>query len=179
MRVLETSRLRIREVTSDDAAFILELLNEAPFIQHIGDRGLRSPADARGYIEEKLLSSYEKFGYGLYAVEEKNGDTALGVCGFVKRDNLEHADLGYAFLERHWRRGYAHEAAQAVLHYGRATLGFDEVFGIVAPGNQSSIRLLEKLGFRFNRMIFVAGVATERKLFSVRIDSLPDGQSDR
>jgi len=168
MTLLETPRLRVRKVTPDDAAFILELLNEAPFIQHIGDRGLRSPADARGYIEEKLLSSYQKFGYGLYVVQEKAGDTALGVCGFVKRDNLEHADLGYAFLERYWRCGYAQEAATAVLDYGRTRLGFDQVLGVVAPDNHRSIRLLENLGFRFERMIPLPGIETERKLFSRR-----------
>ena len=164
--VLETPRLRLRRISDDDADFILELLNEPSYIQNIGDRGLRTSDNARSYISNKLRASYDNFGYGLYLVESKEETIPLGISGFVKREVLEHADIGFAFLQRFWSKGYAYESAAGVLGYGRAVLGFDRVLGITAPHNKSSIRLLEKLGLRFERMIQLPGLTTEQKLFS-------------
>lgn len=144
---LQTDRLRIRELAAGDAPFILELLNDPDWLRHIGDRGVRSLADARRYIEQGPRSMYARHGHGLYCVTRADEGTPLGLCGLLKREELTDPDLGFAFLPAFRRAGYAREAAEAVLADGRARLGLTRVTAIVAPGNTASIRLLEGLGF--------------------------------
>lgn len=144
---METSRLRLRRFTEADAAFVLELLNEPGWLRFIGDRGVRDLEAARAYIEKGPGAMYARLGFGLYCVEAKQDGTPLGMCGLLKRDNLEHVDIGFAFLARHQGRGYAREAVVATL--GEAhDLGLSQVAAITNPDNARSIRLLESLGFR-------------------------------
>jgi RimJ/RimL family protein N-acetyltransferase len=176
--VFETPRLSLREISTDDDQFIFLLMNEPAYLQHIGDRGIRTPENARAYILEKLTSSYAKFGYGLYLVELKGKQIPVGICGFVRRERLEHPDIGFAFLREYWSRGLAYEAASAMLEYGRDTLGLKVVLGITSPGNQASIRLLQKLGFRYQKMIRVPPVERDSMLFSTE-GACGDGPRDR
>ncbi|HWQ08398.1 MAG TPA: GNAT family N-acetyltransferase [Holophaga sp.] len=148
MQILATSRLRLREMEQADAPFILELLNEPAFIQNIADKGVRTLADAEAYIENGPRASYARHGYGLFVVELLSTGEAIGICGLVKRDELEDADVGYAILQRHWSRGYAVEAASATVQYGLGKLGMARVLGITAPHNRGSIRVLERCGLR-------------------------------
>jgi len=104
---LETPRLRLREFTEDDAAFVLRLLNEPSFIEFIGDRGVRSLDDARRYLREGPMVSYRAHGHGLLRVSLKIDDTPIGMCGLVKRDTLPESDIGFALLSEHWERGYS------------------------------------------------------------------------
>lgn len=166
MVVLETDRLRIRKVSVDDAGFILRLLNEPSFIQFIGDKRARTEDDARSYILSGPVASYEKHGFGLYLVEVKESGAPAGMCGLIKRDALEHVDIGYAFVPEHWSRGYALESASAVVSNAREALGLRRILAITTPDNQRSIRLLEKMGFRFERMVQVAAGEPELKLFA-------------
>lgn len=153
MRLMETGRLALRRVTTDDAPFVLGLLNEPSFIRNIGDRGVRTIDDARRYIEERLIASYRDHGYGLYLVERAGDGAALGLCGLVRRPFLEDPDIGFAFLPAFWSQGYALESARAVMRHARRSLGLERVVAIVSPGNEPSIRLLRKLGLEFERMI--------------------------
>ncbi len=166
MTVFETDRLRLRRMSDDDADFMLALLNEPSFIRNIGDRGVRTTDAAREYIAKGALASYEKFGFGLYVVETKDGGTPIGICGLVKRDILEDVDLGYAFLPPFWSKGYAIESASGVMSYAGSTLGLKRLAAVVNPDNSSSIRLLEKLGFAYERMIRMAEGEPEIKLFA-------------
>lgn len=165
IKVLETERLILRRLTADDAAFILELMNEPGFIKYVADRGLRTTADAADYISEKILPSYARLGFGFYRVDLKEAETAIGICGLVKRDTLEEVDVGFAILERFCGEGYASEAAAAVMTYGRNELGLSCIVGVTAPGNRASIHLLEKLGLKFRRKIHLAGYGPESLLF--------------
>lgn len=166
MTVLETDRLLLRHLNLSDAEFILELLNEPAFLQNIGDRGVRTTVDAGLYILNGPLASYEKFGFGLYLVQLKEPPVPLGICGLLKRDFLEDVDLGFAFLQRFWFKGYAYESASAVMDYGRGALGLKRIAAVTAPHNQGSIRVLEKIGFRFEKMVGVPGVVEARRLFA-------------
>ncbi len=163
--ILETPRLVLREIGPGDAEFIRELMNEPSFIRNIGDRGLRSSEGARRFIEEKMRPSYAAFGYGLYLVCSRDGGTPLGICGLVRREGLDHPDIGFAFLERFCGRGYAFESAKAVLGRARTVLGLDRILGVTSRTNPGSIRLLEKLGLRFSRTVALPGVGAERMLF--------------
>lgn len=167
--IIETNRLRLRRLSSDDAEFILRLLNEPSFIQNIGDRGVRTIDDARAYILKGPIASYEKFGFGLWLIEEKESAAAIGMCGLLKRDVLEDVDIGYALLPQYWSRGYALESASAVLQYAKDNLGSKRVLAVVNGNNQSSISLLEKLGFQYERMVRLSDDAAEIKLFSVTV----------
>lgn len=167
--ILETERLRLRKLTLDDADFILRLLNEPSFIQNIGDRGVRTMEDARTYILQGPVATYEKFGFGIWLVEMKDSSAPVGMCGLLKRDVLEDVDIGYAFLQEFWSRGYAIESASAVMSYAKEKLGLKRVVAVTNAENQSSIRLLGKIGFEYEKMVRLSEGAPEIKLFSVNV----------
>ena len=164
VKVLETERLALRRLTLDDAEFVRELVNEPSWIRFIGDRGVRTSDQARAYLEKGPLAMYERHGFGLWLVEVKATGEAAGLCGLIKRDTLEDVDIGFAFLPRFWNQGYALESARAVLTYGREILELDRIVAITSPDNEASIRLLERIGLRFERVIEFAGEPT--KLFA-------------
>ncbi|HKQ75004.1 MAG TPA: GNAT family N-acetyltransferase [Blastocatellia bacterium] len=166
MKVLETDRLNLRRLSIDDAEFILQLLNEPSFLRFIGDKGVRTLDDARDYILNGPIAMYNRLGFGLYLTELKDGGDAIGICGLIKRDGLEDVDIGFAFLPKFWGAGYAHESASAVMAYGKNAFGLNRIVAVTAPDNHSSIRVLEKLGFRFEKMIRLSADATEIRLFA-------------
>jgi [ribosomal protein S5]-alanine N-acetyltransferase len=152
LRVLQTERLTVRRFERADAPFILDLLNEPSWVQYIGDKNIKTLGDAERYIQDVLLAMYARLGFGLYLVEETENGEALGMCGLVKRDSLQDVDLGFAFLSRVWGHGYAYESAAAVLSHAK-TLGLDRIVAITLPTNAPASKLLQKLGFTFERMI--------------------------
>jgi RimJ/RimL family protein N-acetyltransferase len=166
LEVLRTERLILRHLTEDDAPFVLELLNEPGFIDNIGDREVRDLDGARRYVTEGAGESYRKYGYGLWATVLKASGEPIGICGLVKREGLEDADIGYAFLARHWGRGYAKEAAAAVLDHARRVIGLPRVVAITKPANTGSIAVLEKIGLRFEGMIQLPGHEDENSYFT-------------
>jgi RimJ/RimL family protein N-acetyltransferase len=176
VKILETDRLVVRRLALDDAAFLLELLNEPAFLKNIGDRGARTLTDARRYIARGPVASYRKFGFGLYLVELKDSGTPIGICGLLKRDWLEDVDIGFAFLQKFWSHGYARESAAAVMHYGWTKLRLKRIVAITKPTNQASIALLEKLGLHFENNIVQPDHAGENKLFAA---SAPDAKNGR
>ena len=167
MTVLTTERLSLREFSVDDAGFMLHLLNEPSFLQYIGDKQVRTLEDARTYLLDGALASYAKFGFGAWLVEDRESGAPMGMCGLLKREILEDFDIGYAFLPEFWSRGYAREAASGVLSYARDTLGLERVVAITQVGNESSIRLLKKIGFAFEGLIRLSAGDPEINLFAL------------
>jgi RimJ/RimL family protein N-acetyltransferase len=163
--VHETARLALRLFTAADAAFLVELLNEPSFLRYIGDKGVRTEADACRYLETGPLASYARHGFGLLRVGLRESGEPVGMCGLLKRDWLDDPDIGFAFRPRFGRRGYALEAASAVLAHARDRLGLRRVVAITTPDNEPSIGLLGKLGFRFERMARPAERESEVRLF--------------
>jgi RimJ/RimL family protein N-acetyltransferase len=149
MHVLETDRLILRRLTLDDAEFIFRLVNDASWLRFIGDKNVHNLDDARRYLREGPLDMYERYGFGLYRVEERDGGTPAGTCGLLKRDTLPDADVGYALLPEFRGKGYAYEAAAAVLDHGNRVFGLKRILAIVSPDNAGSIRVLEKAGMKF------------------------------
>ena len=166
LRTFETERLLLRPMTADDAAFILELLNEPSFIKNIGDRKVRSLDGAKAYITNGPVASYAKNGFGLYLVELKTTHESMGMCGLIRRNTLKDVDIGYAFLPRYWSKGYAFEAAMAMKEYAR-DIGLKRLVAVVDPENSSSIHLLEKLGMRFEKMVKLSEDDIELRLLGV------------
>jgi RimJ/RimL family protein N-acetyltransferase len=167
MSVIRTERLELRRLELNDAQFILELLNEAAFLRFIGDKGVRNLDDARAYIRNGPMDSYDRHGFGLYATCLGDG-TPTGICGLVKRDGLRDVDVGFAFLSRHCAKGYAVESASAILAHARQVLGLQRIVAIASPDNFGSIAVLEKIGLKFERMIRLTENSPELKLFGPR-----------
>jgi RimJ/RimL family protein N-acetyltransferase len=169
MKVLETERLALRRATVADAGFILRLVNEPAWKQHIGDRGLRTEEEARAYIEKSFLGMYARLGHGLYVVELREPGTPVGICGLLKRDTLDGVDLGFALLAEHQGRGYALEAARAVLAHEARGRPLDRVLAIASPANERSERLLARLGFRLERRAVLAEGNPAVNVFALRL----------
>lgn len=167
MKFLETERLRLRPFNENDAAFILELLNDPSFIQNIGDRQVRTLDGARAYISNTAIASYSRNGFGPYLVELKETGEAMGMCGLIRRSTLTDVDIGYAFLPRYWSKGYAFESALAMKQYAQDVIGLKRLVAIVDPKNDASVRLLEKLELKFEGMVKLAEDDIELKLYSV------------
>jgi RimJ/RimL family protein N-acetyltransferase len=168
VKIFETERLILRQMRIEDAEFIFELVNEPAFIRNIGDKGVRTLEDARNYILTGPVASYAKFGFGLYLVELRETEEAIGICGLLKRDSLEDVDIGFALLERFRRKGFARESAAAVVGYGRNALGLKRIVAITSPDNEGSMRVLEKIGLRFEKMIRMPGSDEDTRLFVPR-----------
>lgn len=152
MMILETARLRLRTVETDDAAFYYALVNDPTWLEFIGDKGIRSVEQARAAIIDGPVAMQARHGHSLYVMERKQDCRALGLCGLIRRDFLPDVDIGYAIRPEHFGQGYTFEAAQAVLQLARGPLGITRVLGLTAPGNINSIRLLNKLGLRFQEI---------------------------
>jgi RimJ/RimL family protein N-acetyltransferase len=164
--VLTTQRLNLQPFTLDDAPFILALLNEPSFLQFIGDRRVRTLEAARHYLRQGPIASYQKNGFGLYLTTLKENGAAIGMCGLIKREGLADVDIGYAFLPAYWGQGYATEAAAGVLAYGKTVIGLNRIVAITAVANDSSIKVLQRIGLRFERLLTLPGEDEEIMLFA-------------
>lgn len=151
MQALETERLVLRPLTTDDAPFILTLLNEPSFLRFIGDKKVRNLDDARQYLLNGPIASYNAHGFGLLLVELNDSQTPIGMCGLLKRDELPAPDIGFAFIPDYWRQGFGFEAATAVMNDARERLNLPRILAIVSPDNEASIKLLERLGMSYER----------------------------
>ena len=165
MTVLETDRLRLRHLSAADAPLILELLNDPDFIRNIGDRGVRTLEEARQYILTGPAASYEQHGFGLDLVESRQSGLGVGICGLLRRDCHPDVELGFAFLPAARGQNYAFEAGRATLDFGIRSLGLTRIVAVTAPDNIASIRVLEKLGFRFDSMVSWPNPERESRLF--------------
>lgn len=165
MKILETERLTLREIVETDDAFVLDLLNQPSFIKYIGDRNVRNLEQSREFIETRYRKSYADNGFGLYAVVLKETGETIGMCGLVKRDGLPDADIGFAFLPQFEKKGYAFESAEAVMKHGREILKLGRVLAITSQNNESSMKLLKKLGFKFDKLITLPNDTEEINMF--------------
>ena len=163
--VIETERLILRKFTVDDAPFILELLNTPNWLRFIGDRNVHNVEEAKQFLLNGYMKSYETHGFGFYAVMEKGTQNLIGMCGLVKRDTLEDVDIGFAFMPDFMGKGYGFEAALATLHYAQNVLKLDTVIAIVNPENNVSIGLIKKIGLQFEKMITFYPEEKELMLF--------------
>ncbi|MFO1395011.1 MAG: GNAT family N-acetyltransferase [Steroidobacteraceae bacterium] len=166
MDIIETARLRLRRPTLDDADFMLELLNDPGFLEHIGDRGVRDLGAARAYVGTAVLGSYERHGYGMRVVEVRASGERAGLCGLVRRDWLTDTDLGYAFLPAYRSRGYAEESAAAVAADAFGRLSMQRLVAIVSPANERSMSLLGKLGFGVVGEVIAPGETKPLRLYA-------------
>lgn len=144
---LNTERLLINTVTLDDAPFILELLNTPGWLKFIGDRNVKTIEDANDYI----LKLTAVPGTNYFLVKLRDQQIPLGVITVMKRDYLDHHDIGFAFHPGHAGKGYAFEAAKSVLDQLKTDSSHTHIQATVLKVNTKSIQLLEKLGLTYEK----------------------------
>ena len=168
MDIASTARLRLRTAQPGDGAFYLALLNDPGFIEHIGDRGVRTLDEAEQSLRDGPIAMQAECGHSLYVVELHADGTPIGMCGLIKRAALDGVDIGYAYLAAHCGCGYAEEAGRAVLGYA-ATLGLTRVLAITSPENTASNGLLLKLGLRLEGIVMLAPEDAGTNLYGIDI----------
>ncbi|TYA52396.1 GNAT family N-acetyltransferase [Formosa maritima] len=152
MKIAETTRLIISKITLDDAQFFLELVNTPNFKKYIGDRNLKTVTNTKTYLSNGTIKSYKDFGFGFYKLQLKEeNNKSIGTCGLVKREQLEHVDIGFALLPDYEGRGFGFESSEAILKLAKNKFKLDKIFAITLPTNTNSIKLLEKLGLSFEK----------------------------
>jgi RimJ/RimL family protein N-acetyltransferase len=162
----ETARLLLSEFDEADTAFILELVNSEGWLKYIGDRQIKTCEAAMAYITNGPRKSYEKHGFGLYAVRLKDTGIPIGMCGLIRRDTLDAPDIGFAFLPAFAGMGYAFEAAAHTLQHAREVLMLERILAVTLPSNERSIHLLEKLGLKNEVTISFSGSSDELLLYA-------------
>jgi len=167
MQIAETERLLISEVTLGDAAFFLELTNTPHWLKYIGNRNVNSIGDAETFLKNGILKSYKDFGFGFYKVSLKdNPKIAIGIVGLVKREALEHEDIGFGFLPEFEAKGYGYESANVIMKLAQHRFGLKKITAITSPINKNSIKLLEKLGLAFEKKLIPFDDGKELLLFA-------------
>lgn len=167
MNLPETPRLTLSHLTPGDTSFLITLMNTPGWLQFIGDRNVHTTEDALRYLQDRIVKGYDENGFGLYRVALKDDNTPIGMCGLVKRDWLDDPDIGFAFLPAHEGRGYALEAARAVMEHAKTTLGLKHLAAVTVAYNERSIRLLEKLGMKREKTIIIPDDPEELLLFGI------------
>lgn len=166
---LTTGRLAMRWVTLDDAELMLAVWNDPAFIKHVADRGIRTVPQAHEAMRQGALKLYQQYGYGPFRVSLLGDDTEIGICGLFRREGFDEPDIGYGILPAYCGRGYAFEAARAVLDYARTELGLGRVTAFIAPTNHASIGLAEKLGLRYERQARVPPDDADVGMYSIAL----------
>jgi len=143
-----TKRIRLDRASTTDAPFFFQLMNSPGWLQFIGDRGIISEELAANYIKKNIIKSYEDHGFGLYKMSLNENEIPIGICGFLKRDYLDYADIGFAILPEYEGKGYVFEVAKKLMQYGLNTLELNPILAITSSDNVRSQRLLLKIGFK-------------------------------
>lgn len=164
--VVYSARLSLRHFTAEDAVWVLRLLNEPTFISNIGDRNVRTVEEARAFLQQGPILAYARDGFGMFAVELASTGCCVGMCGLLKREFTGEVDVGYAYFPEYSGMGYATEAAAAVIAWGRSACGLDRIVGFVSPHNTASIKMLQKLGMRYEKHAPIADGAEPILLYS-------------
>jgi RimJ/RimL family protein N-acetyltransferase/uncharacterized damage-inducible protein DinB len=175
--MITTARLTLRYFTTDDAPFLLVLLNTEGFKKYVGDRNVRTLADAVAY-NKRFTDHYEAHGFGFYLVELTESRTPIGMCGLCRRESLPHVDVGFSFLPEYEGKGLAYEAAAATMLHARNDYHIDTILGITVPYNDRSIRLLERIGLSFEKRFFMEGDDEELCLYKASPDPSRGGETE-
>lgn len=168
---LRTERLSLRRLTLFDADLMLSIWNDPAFIQHVADRGIRTIEQAQEALSQGAFKLYEDYGYGPYRVALAEDDKEIGICGLFRREGFDDPDIGYSVLPQFCGRGFAYEAASAVLHHARTDLKLTKICAFISPQNAASIGLAEKLGLKYEKAARLAGECEDVNFYSLAFDA--------
>lgn len=164
--ILTTERLSLEPLSENDSEFIIELLNTDGWIKFIGTRNIHSTADAIAYIQK--INGNKNITY--WTVKLNDTKSAIGLVTLIKREYLEHNDIGFAFLPDYFGKGYAYEAVNEVLGYLSKNKLATNIMAETLPENSSSIKLLEKLGLSFEKEMEIENEILH--IYGVSIDNM-------
>lgn len=165
--ILETDRLWLKPAAKSDAAVIFALYNTPKFLQYVGDRNIRSVADAEHYIEEKFKPQHAKPGCGNYIAERKSDGKKIGIVGIYAREGLDVSDIGFGFLPEYEGNGYGYEAASGLLTKAFSEFGISKISAITVKENVVSQKLIEKLGLKFVKLVTLPGDDVELLYYEI------------
>ncbi|TXF76060.1 GNAT family N-acetyltransferase [Chryseobacterium sp.] len=154
-QTFETERLSLRPMSAEDSAFILELYNQPNFLKYIGDKNIRTVEEAEEYIKTRFRPQIEKLGYGNYLITRKEDKLKIGSVGIFEREGMEIHDIGFSFLGEFEGKGYGFEAASELMKQAFAHFGLKKVSAVTSKDNFASQKLIEKLGLRFQKLVFL------------------------
>ena len=157
MKTLITDRLILRPFTLEDVPAQYEMNLDPDVSRYTGDGGVVGIDEIERRIKDHVLRDYKMYGYGRMVVEWKATGEIIGFCGLKYLSDLNEVDLGYRFVQRYWGKGIATEAGCAVLDFGWKDLGLKRVIAWVLPENVGSVRVLDKLGFHFEKALLEDG----------------------
>ena len=166
---LETERLELLRLTLDDAKLMLAVWNDPAFIRFVGDRGIRTIPEARIALTDGALKLYAEHGFGPYRMARKSDGASIGICGLFRRDGLPDTDIGFSTLPQHCGEGFGFEAACAVIEHARVDARLARLTALVSPENTASVRLIEKLGLIFEKMIRMPGEDSDVCLYAMEL----------
>ena len=149
MTICETARLRLRQLTEGDASFLRRLNDNPNVYRYTGDGPLADDAAALAVLHTRIFPQYARHGVGRWAVEllgEAPAHATIGWCGLRFDEAEGQYDLGYRFLEEHWGRGYATEAARATLSWARERLPGARIVARARVENTASHGVLRRMG---------------------------------
>jgi RimJ/RimL family protein N-acetyltransferase len=167
--ILETEKIKLRELTMDDTSFIIELVNSPGWLKYIGNRNIKTIEQATTYLENGPIKSYRENGFGLWLVETRDDKNPIGMCGLLRRDYLDHPDIGFAFLPECLGKGFGFEASAATLALAKDKLKLPVICAITMPSNNASIKLLEKIGLKFMKQVSPPGSQEELLLYQINL----------
>lgn len=147
--IFESERLYFREFTPEDAPLIYKLNSDPEVVKYVHELPVTHLTTALANIETNILPQYAKYGYGRWAVYLKDSQDFIGWCGLKYRPERSETDLGYRFIRQYWGKGYATEAAKAVIRFGFSQLNLTRIAAMAHIENGASLQVLENCGMQF------------------------------
>lgn len=144
--IVETQRLRIREITVEDVISLYELYRDESVVRYMPSL-FPDPEQEMAYTKEYIENVYGFYGFGMWILEEKGSGKVVGRAGLEYREGFDGLELGYMLGVNYQHKGYAYEACSAILAYGIKELEQKAYCSFVDRDNKASIRLCERLGF--------------------------------
>jgi [ribosomal protein S5]-alanine N-acetyltransferase len=167
LQTLYTPRLILRPFTEADADAFLALVSDPAILRYTGETPVSSVAEAAKILRARPLRDYQVHGFGRLACVLRDSGELIGFCGLKKLEDLDQEiDIGYRFRPHAWGKGLASESAAAVYAHGKTVLGLTRIIALVMPENTGSVRVLEKLGLRFEKSIRFPDASDDLALYS-------------
>jgi ribosomal-protein-alanine N-acetyltransferase len=157
MPEIETSRLRFRLLSPADLESLQLILSDPEVMKYLGaEPGTTVSIEETKVILEKMIDFWSRHGFGRWGVVNKEDDKLIGLCGFRLLDSIP--ELFYLFAKANWGKGLATEAAKAVVRFGFEELGFERIMAATRHANIGSIKVLTKIGMRYEKEMTHSGV---------------------
>ncbi|WP_459502678.1 GNAT family N-acetyltransferase [Bacillus sp. C1] len=169
--ILETDRLKLRELTLLDAEIMFHYFEKESVIRYFGMDSFQNMKQVKHTIQA-FRKKYEEGSVIRWGIELKGTDQLIGTCGFhLINQNHNRAEIGYELDDTYWGKGYASEALQAILTYGFEKLGLIRIAAVVYTENEASHRLLKRAGFQeeglLRKYMLQNGIAHDTVIYSL------------